>query len=415
MADEHFIEPLYGSRCFSELPQLLRYLLLGGEKPQLPAELFERISPRYEAVVFFFVDAFGWRFFEKHRERYPFLQQLAGKGTACRLTSQFPSTTSAHVTCIHTGLPVGQSGVFEWFYYEPKLDAIIAPLLFSFAGTKRRNSLKSTGIDPGEILPTRTIYQELKEEGVRSHAFQPWAHLVSPYSTTTFQGAEVFPYTTLSEAVVNAGSLIEARQGPSYLFFYFDGIDAVGHQYGPDSLQIDAEIDTFLTLMDRLFLRRLRGKIKDALFIMTADHGLVETDPEKVVYLNLDERFAGLEKYLRRNRKGKLLVPAGSCRDMFLYIQDGMVEEARIFLAERLEGKAEVRQVQELIDRGYFGPPPLSPDFSTRAGDLVILPYKNESVWWYEKGKFEQKYYGHHGGLTPEEMEIPLLLWDFSE
>ena len=415
MPGEHFIEPQYGSRCFSELPQLLRHLLLGGEKPQLPAELFERISPRYETVVFFFVDAFGWRFFEKHRERYPFLQQITDKGVACRLTSQFPSTTSAHVTCIHTGLPVGQSGVFEWFYYEPKLDAVIAPLLFSLAGTKRRNGLKSTGIDPGEILPTRTIYQELKEEGVGSHAFQPWVHLTSPYSTTTFQGAEVLPYTTLSEAVVNAGSLIEARQSPSYLFFYFDGIDAIGHQYGPNSPQIDAEIDTFLTLMDRLFLQRLKGKIKDALFIMTADHGLVETDPEKVVYLNLDERFAGLERYLRRNRKGKLLVPGGSCRDMFLYIQDGMVEEARIFLAERLEGKAEVRRVQELIDRGYFGPPPLSPDFSARAGDLVILPYKNESVWWYEKGKFEQNYYGHHGGLTPEEMEIPLLLWDFSE
>jgi len=39
----------------------------------------------------------------------------------------------------------------------------------------------------------------------------------------------------------------------------------------------------------------------------------------------------------------------------------------------------------------------------------VILSYRYESIWWYEKGKFEQKFYGHHGGLTPQEMEIPLL------
>jgi hypothetical protein len=29
-------------------------------------------------------------------------------------------------------------------------------------------------------------------------------------------------------------------------------------------------------------------------------------------------------------------------------------------------------------------------------------------VWWYEKGKYEQKFFGHHGGLTPQEMETIL-------
>jgi hypothetical protein len=48
----------------------------------------------------------------------------------------------------------------------------------------------------------------------------------------------------------------------------------------------------------------------------------------------------------------------------------------------------------------------------SRLGNLVILPYEQESVWWYEKG-FEQKHYGHHGGLTPQEAEIPLLLYSF--
>lgn len=42
-------------------------------------------------------------------------------------------------------------------------------------------------------------------------------------------------------------------------------------------------------------------------------------------------------------------------------------------------------------------------------GDLVILSYKGESVWWYERGRYEQGYYGHHGGLTREEMETVLL------
>jgi hypothetical protein len=41
---------------------------------------------------------------------------------------------------------------------------------------------------------------------------------------------------------------------------------------------------------------------------------------------------------------------------------------------------------------------------------VVILPYKNETVWWYEEGTFAMHFRGHHGGLGPEEMEIPLIV-----
>jgi len=414
MSAEDAVRPQYDTYCFANIPQTIKHLLAGEGKPLLPPDVFGGLPQRYDAVFLFFVDAFGWRFLESGQDRYPFLRHLSSEGVVTRLTAQFPSTTAAHTTCIHTGLPVGQSGVFEWQYYEPRLDAIIAPLPFSFAGSKKPGTLRASGVKARDILPTRTFYQDLQECGVRSHVFQPWMHVSSPYAATVFQGAEVWPYETLPEALINAGLLLQERQGPSYFFLYFDGIDALGHQYGPDSPQVEAEIDTLLTVMDRLFLQRLRGEVADALFVLTADHGLVETDPQTTIYLNLDERFAGLERYLKTSRQGKLLVPAGSCRDMFLYIEDGVVAAARTFLAERLEGQAEVRQVQELIAQGYFGPPPVSPDLLARAGDLVILPRKNGSVWWYEKGKFEQKYYGYHGGLTPEEMEIPLILWDFS-
>jgi hypothetical protein len=94
---------------------------------------------------------------------------------------------------------------------------------------------------------------------------------------------------------------------------------------------------------------------------------------------------------------------------MFLYIKDEMLAEAQDFLGKRLMGRAEVIQTEWLIDGGYFGPL-ISSQFRARVGNLVILPHRYESVWWYEKDKFEQRFYGHHGGLTPQEMEIPLLI-----
>ena len=98
---------------------------------------------------------------------------------------------------------------------------------------------------------------------------------------------------------------------------------------------------------------------------------------------------------------------------MFLYIQPGLIDEAQRWLEARLDGRAVVARVADLIAAGYFGPLPVCAELPPRAGDLVILPVAGESVWWYEKDRFEQRFRGHHGGLTPDEVEIPLLLYPF--
>jgi hypothetical protein len=320
----------------------------------------------------------------------------------------------AHVTTIHTGLPVGQSGAYEWQYYEPQVDAMIAPLLFSYAGTSQRDTLDATAFAPERLFPYTPFYQDLAQYGVQSTILQHREYTPSTYSNVVFQGARILPYNTLPEALVNLQQCLAQQTGPAYYFLYFDKIDAISHQYGPSSPQVEAEIDTFLTMMDRLFERRLRGQQSRTLFIMTADHGQIETDPKTTIYLNQDARFTGLNAYLKTNRNGDLLVPAGSARDLFLYVKDERLGEAQTFLTEQLDGQADVVQTQWLIDTGYFGSPPMSDLFLNRVGNLVILPHGHHTVWWYEKGKSEQNKYGLHGGLSRQEMEIPLCLYDFA-
>jgi len=359
--------------------------------------------------VLFLVDGFGWRFFERFQDA-PFIRRLTRGGKVEKLTSQFPSTTAAHVTTIHTGLTVGQSGVYEWFYYEPELDSIIAPLLFSYAGDKNRDTLKSSGISAGRLFPSKTLYNTLKDSGVKSYVFGVRDYTPSTYSNAVMQGAKMLNFRTLPEALVNLGSLLEEQAKPTYIHLYFDKIDGLCHEYGPDALQTEAEIEAFLLIMEHFFERIFAGK-KRVLFLMTADHGAMQVDPKTTIFLNTNGRFAGVERFLKTNRKGDLLVPAGSARDMFLYIRDERLEEAQAFLAERLEGKARVARVSDLISEAYFGPE-VSPEFHGRVGNLVILPHRHESVWWYVKNKFEQRFHGHHGGLSPEEMEIPFFTCD---
>ena len=396
MMNTGFVKPRYDSGGFASLPQRITDLLTAPQK--------------YDAVVLFLIDGFGWRFFEKFQDA-PFLKTVARLGQVEKLTAQFPSTTAAHITTLHTGMPVGEHGIFEWIYYEPALDAIIAPLLFSFAGTFQRDTLKSVGAKPRHLFPNTTLYQSLKKQGVTSSIFQHREYTPSSFSDVIFSGARSIGYKTLPEALINLADALAKSTPPSYFVLYNEKLDAISHEYGPDSPQTTAEIQVFLMTMENIFLKALAGSHRKILFLLTADHGQSETDPHTTVYLNRDPRFAGIEKFLKTNRRGELLVPGGSARDFFLYIQAGLVDEAQAFLTPRLEGRAEVRKVADLMSEGWFGPR-LSPKFCARAGDLVLLPYRYESVWWYEKDKHEQRYYGHHGGLTPQEMEIPLLTWE---
>jgi len=406
-----FLKPRYPSHCFSGIPATVQHLLTGVGRPGLAKGVLDGLAARYDAVILFFVDAFGWRFFEEYGDDYPFLRRFTKEGVVSQLTSQFPSTTAAHVTTIHTGLPVGQSGIFEWQYYEPQLDAVIAPLLFSFAGTRDRDTLKSHKVDPRTLYPARTFYQALQPYGVTSYVFQHREYTPSTFSDIMFEGANVVPYKTLPEALVNLHHLLDKQPSPSYFFLYYDRIDAICHDYGPDSPQAEGEIDAFLTSMERLFYKPALRRLKNTLFILTADHGQIEIDPQTTIYLNRHPRFAGFQRYLKTNRRGEVLVPGGSARDVFLYVKDDLLDEALPFFSERLAGRAEVHPVQQLIAQGFFGPAPVSQALLDRVGNLVILPYEYQSVWWYEKGKFEQRFYGHHGGLTRQEMEIPFLLY----
>jgi predicted AlkP superfamily pyrophosphatase or phosphodiesterase len=392
-----FIKPLYDAGGFAGLPRRISDLLIQGNN--------------YQSVVLFLVDGFGWRSFERFQDEH-FLKETTRKGKVEKLIAQFPSTTAAQLTTLHTGLPVGEHGIFEWIYFEPTLDAIIAPLLFSFGGTSQRDTLKLVGAKPRRLFPQNTLYQQLNKHNISSTIFQHREYTPSSFGDVIFKGAKAIGYKTLAEALVN---LAEALEKPSdtkeYFVLYYEKIDSLGHEYGPDAPQTGAEIQVFLAIMDSIFLNAIKGSRRKILFMMTADHGQAETDPQTTIYLNKEPRFEGIEKFLRTNRKGEIIVPSGSARDFFLYIKPGMVEDAQAFLATRLEGKAEVRKVTDMAAEGYFGPK-ISSQFKSRVGDLVILPVRYESVWWYEKNKYEQRYYGHHGGLTPQEMEIPLIMWE---
>ena len=79
------------------------------------------------------LDAFGWAFVQRHAD-HPFLKRLVIEPVA----SQFPSTTTAHLTTLYTGLleatmPVCRTPEERFFFQQLILDRVAGILLTSIA------------------------------------------------------------------------------------------------------------------------------------------------------------------------------------------------------------------------------------------------------------------------------------------
>ena len=403
-----FTRPLPGTYSFDQLPRLIRSLFAGGDQ-ELQTMLLGPLAGTYDKVVLLFVDGFGWRFFEQYKGVFPFLSRFIQEGYVTKLTSQFPSTTSAHITTIHAGLPLGQSGIYEWYMYEPQVDDIIKPLPFSYAADKKSGTLIGK-LEPRALLPQlrSTLYEQLGELGVRSFSLGHRSYTPSPYGSVIQRGAHLLPYESLDEAIDTLSRRLRSDPSPAYYCLYWGEIDGAGHDYGPESRQFRAQVHHFMTLAEAHLQEALVGSKAKTLLLMTADHGQVEVSLERMICLDRD--LPEIKRHIKTNRQGKLLAPAGAPRDMFLHIRDGHLDEALALLNAYLEGKAETYRLHDLIAEGFFGPDPPSEMFMRRVGDLAILPYEGEQIWWWgERGEYVLPFKGHHGGLTPQEMETVLL------
>ena len=176
-----------------------------------------------EKPVVVLLDAFGRRSFEKSRNEHPLLRRFVESGRVVDLESQFPSTTAAHVTTMHTGAPVGEHGVYEWRIFDPSVGAVIRPL-----------RVETEEHAAALLTPGPTLYERLAADGARSFVFQPTSFSPSPYDAVAVRGARLSTYTELPDAVASALRSV-AGVDRGYAFVYHDAVDTAGHEHGPSS------------------------------------------------------------------------------------------------------------------------------------------------------------------------------------
>ncbi len=413
---EEFVLPEYDSYCLSNVtPTVLSLFDVKSDRPRIPKDAFGDVkvdSP--DRIILIVLDGFGYREWENQASE-GFVKAMTTKGHTRPITTVFPSTTAAALTSLSTGLTPQEHGLPEWFVYFRELDMIIATLPFSPMGDPGRDTLWRT-TDPRILFKGETVYGKLAREGIPSHSFVNRNIAATAYSTTSLKGSETNSYSSSSDLMAMVRRKVEATTSRAFFYVYWSYVDTIEHRFGPNTDESTLEAAMISYSIQKGLVEKLDSAVAEkTLVIVTADHGQINVSPKATLYLN---RYRKLVKNFERSESGKRILPAGSPRDVFLHLGTNS-DEMKEYLEEKLEGLATVLSTEESIALGLFGIKKPRRNFRDRVGDLLILPHKKDTIWYDHtrdaepgrarrapNGKFDLL--GHHGGLSEDEMKIPL-------
>jgi hypothetical protein len=185
------------------------------------------------------------------------------------------------------------------------------------------------------------------------------------------------------------------QQGPIFLVLYYSGIDTLEHKYGPYSEEVTSEIQSFEFLLKNFLNKLSDATKKETLIVLTSDHGICET--QRTFYLkDSTEVMSRLQ-----------LPPVGDSRCGFLFAKQGEKDNLRGAFERSLEGFRLVES-SDLIDAGAFGR--TGSLHHSAVGDFAALSKgPNALAYPYYEDDRNREQHGGHGGMTAEEVLVPLL------
>lgn len=407
-AREEFIRPWYGQRSIAELVPTVAAIFdadIRPGRPIFPRELWAEALGAKKVVVLL-VDGLAWHHLVRYAEDVPLLSRFAASGEVFPITSVFPSTTPAALTTLHSGLTPQEHGLPEWTVFFEELDVTIETLPFRILATGGRDTLLELGGHADMLYEGRTIYEDLRTKGIPSYVFGYFEYATGAYSRATHEGAFPVSYINADDFASKLRELLTAVAGPAYFFLYWGSVDSVMHKFGPYTQEHLAELRFFSAALERELFEKLTPEAaRDTVVLLTADHGQVNVARERIVYLN---QYPLLEANYRRSRRGAMIPPTGGPHDVFLFVRPEKVTESIELLERELGDRAWVMRASEAVALGLFGMGAPTARFSRRIGNILVLPRAGHHIWYEHLPGSLFRQLGTHGGLSEEEMVVPL-------
>ena len=336
-------------------------------------------AARVRSGVLVIIDGLGAIQLRAHAGHARFLTAHMAKRDVA--ASVFPSTTAAALTSILTGAWPGEHGLVGYRVLDERRDVLVNQL----------TDWEAAGIDPLVWQARPTVFQRAVAAGHPAYAVGVAAYAHSGFTRATLRGAAFVAAASPAERVATAFALAEQNDG-ALVYCYLPEVDKAGHKHGVDS----TEWVTALEEIDAALSRTVPDGVG---VVVTADHGMLDVPSHRQIVFDESHEARRLVRHF-----------GGEPRMLHLYLQPG-VDTGVAAAAWRAvtEGAADVSTRAEAIAAGLFGPT-VSDAAASRIGDLVVAARGNRAL--YDGMAEDQRgrgMIGQHGGLTPEERQVPLI------
>jgi hypothetical protein len=263
------------------------------------------------------------------------------------------------------------------------------------------NTLLRWGFEPEAFLPAPSVGQLLAEQDVTTLALTWRQYTTTPLSLMHHRGvAETWGHSFGSDFWLNLRRALAAHRDKERLLLggYWSAVDSLAHRYGPEDESGDMEIRSLGMMMEDIFLKRLPPEDRDGtLLLMTADHGQITTLPDRTVVLAEHPRLRDM-----------LMLPnIGEGRVPFFYVRHGRYDAAWAYLNDHFGEDFVFLSRDQVLETGLLGPGPIYEEVPFRLGD--IIGFARSDAAFARTREDAKRLRGRHGGLTEEEMVVPLL------
>jgi predicted AlkP superfamily pyrophosphatase or phosphodiesterase len=414
---ESYVRPDFAGRGLANVaPTLLRLLAPSAAPLDLPpldpSVLPESLTRGIKSVVLLVADGLGHLQLQREiaagnaPNLGEFLDRAASGGNEnvsyAPLTSVFPTTTVAALGSINSGVTPSEHGLLSYTLYLPEFDMLAEMIRWGPLNRRISFSDPEFGCDPETFFWAETMYARLQAAGVRrTFAVNPNYFAGTALTRMLHQSATYSGYISTSSLQPIVSRLLSETDETTYVYAYWPTVDTIAHVLGPLTAEHSAEVAALDFQFGRL-VKSLPAR-GDTLLLLTADHGHVDTTPERNV------AFAEHPELLEMLR----VPPAGERRAVYLYPKPGFSAQVLAYARQRMGGVASAMLRDEAVSLGLFGPGALSARAAGRIGDVLLFPRGNlqmiSPVETADGTAAPRPFRGLHGGLTADEALVPLL------
>lgn len=371
------------TRCpVNIISSILKYYRAPYAYPTLP-DLDAHLKKFYKNVVLIVLDGMGTDMLERNLSASTFLRRHHKEN----LTSVFPSTTVSAMTSYYTGVSPKEHAWLGWSLFFKEFCRTID--VYTNLDTYTKQPI--TKANAAEfVMPYETIYKSISKSIIDN--VQPFT--IAANGVNIPENGNIHKTAPDFFRVCELIKMICETKQNTFTYVQWNSPDDTAHREGCYS---DATYEKLKYINEHL--EQLSESLTDTLFIISADHGLIDINEE--IQINRIPEIADC----------LVVPPFVESRAAACYVKYDRRTDFERAVRTYLGKDFLLLSRNDILTKGILGRGEAHPKTLDFIGDYMICAIADKGLRYqtlHAKPKIMNK--ANHGGLTDEEMRIPLII-----